>query len=253
MNLQLTRPIVFFDLETTGTSITLDRIVELSYLKVYPDGKEESQTYRVNPIIPIPKEASAVHGIYDEDVKDCPLFRELAPKIAEIFSGSDLGGFNSNRFDLPMLAEEMIRSGVEFDFSACRFVDVQVIYHKMEQRTLSAAYQFYCGKNLVDAHSALADTKATYEVLLAQLDRYGDLKNDIDFLSGYTTYTKNVDFAGRMVYNEKNEPVFNFGKYKGQRVEDVLRRDPGYYSWIMTSDFALHTKNMLRKIKEAMR
>ncbi len=252
MNLTLNRPIVFFDLETTGTDIVRDRVVELSYLKIFPDGTEQSHTYRINPLIPIPLEASQVHGIYDNDVKDCPCFRQIAPEIAGIFEGADVGGFNSNRFDLPLLAEEMIRSGLDFDPSAHRFVDVQVIYHKMEQRTLSAAYKFYCGKDLVDAHSALGDTRATYEVLQAQLDRYGELRNDVDFLSSYTSHSHIVDFAGRMVLDERGDVVFNFGKHKGKKVTDVLRAEPGYYSWMMNSDFALHTKSMLRKIKESM-
>ena len=250
MELKLKNPIIFFDLETTGTNINTDRIVEICYIKVYPNGNEESKTMRINPTIPIPAEASAVHGIYDKDVADCPTFKQVAQNIANDMEGCDLAGFNSNRFDIPVLAEEFLRAGVDIDLGRKKFVDVQVIYHKLEQRTLSAAYKFYCGKNLEDAHSALADTRATYDVLKAQLDRYSDvLKNDVQFLSDYSSFSRNVDFAGRMIYNEQGVEIFNFGKYKGQPVEDVLRRDPGYYGWIIVNDFTLHTKAMLTKIR----
>jgi len=230
MKLNLKNPIVFFDLETTGTNINSDRIVEICYLKVYPNGNEETKTMRINPEMHIPEEASAVHGIYDADVAECPTF-------------------NSNRFDIPVLAEEFLRADVDIDMSRRKFVDVQVIFHKMEQRTLSAAYKFYCGKNLEDAHTAEADTRATYEVLMSQLDRYPELQNDVAFLSDYSSFNKNVDFAGRMVYDDKGVEVFNFGKYKGMPVADVLKRDPGYYSWILNSDFTLNTKAMLTKIR----
>lgn len=249
MNLDLKNPIIFFDLETTGVDIATDRIVEISYLKISPNGKEESKTLRINPERPIPAQATAVHGITNDDVKSCPTFREVAKKIAADFSGSDLGGYNSNRFDIPLLAEEFLRANVDIDLMKHKFVDVQVIFHKMEQRTLSAAYQFYCDKNLEDAHSAMADTAAAYEVLKAQLDRYPKLENNVEFLSKFTAYGNNVDFAGRIVYNEKNEEVFNFGKYKGQKVEDVLKNDLGYYSWIMQGNFPLHTKKVLTNIK----
>lgn len=250
MELKLKNPIIFFDLETTGTNINTDRIVEICYIKVYPNGNEESKTMRINPTIPIPAEASAVHGIYDKDVADCPTFKQVAQNIANDMEGCDLAGFNSNRFDIPVLAEEFLRAGVDIDLGRKKFVDVQVIYHKLEQRTLSAAYKFYCGKNLEDAHSALADTRATYDVLKAQLDRYPDvLKNDVQFLSDYSSFSRNVDFAGRMIYNEQGVEIFNFGKYKGQPVEDVLRRDPGYYGWIVGNDFTLNTKAMLTKIR----
>jgi DNA polymerase-3 subunit epsilon len=249
MKLNLKNPIVFFDLETTGTNINSDRIVEICYLKVYPNGNEESKTMRINPGIHIPEESSAVHGIYDDDVKDCPTFKEVAKLVAADFEGCDIAGFNSNRFDVPVLAEEFLRAGVDIDMTKRKFVDVQVIFHKMEQRTLSAAYKFYCGKNLEDAHTAEADTRATYEVLKAQLDRYPDLQNDIAFLSDYSSFNKNVDFAGRMVYDEHGREIFNFGKYKGQPVADVLRRDTGYYGWIMGNDFTLNTKAMLTKIR----
>ena len=250
MELKLKNPIIFFDLETTGTNINTDRIVEICYIKVYPNGNEESKTMRINPTIPIPAEASAVHGIYDKDVADCPTFKQVAQNIANDMEGCDLAGFNSNRFDIPVLAEEFLRAGVDIDLGRKKFVDVQVIYHKLEQRTLSAAYKFYCGKNLEDAHSALADTRATYDVLKAQLDRYPDvLKNDVQFLSDYSSFSRNVDFAGRMIYNEQGVEIFNFGKYKGQPVEDVLRRDPGYYGWIIGNDFTLNTKAMRTKIR----
>ena len=249
MKLNLKNPLVFFDLETTGTNINTDRIVEICYLKIYPNGNEEAKTMRINPGMHIPEEASAVHGIYDEDVKDCPTFKEVARNIARDIEGCDLAGFNSNRFDIPVLAEEFLRAGVDVDLGRHKFIDVQVIFHKMEQRTLSAAYKFYCGKNLEDAHTAEADTRATYEVLMAQLDRYPDLKNDVAFLSEYSSFNRNVDFAGRMVYNDAGVEVFNFGKYKGTPVAEVLKKDPGYYSWILNSDFTLNTKAMLTKIR----
>ena len=254
MKLNLKNPIVFFDLETTGININNDRIVEICYLKVYPNGNEESKTLRINPEMHIPEQSSAVHGIYDEDVADCPTFKEVAKVIARDIEGCDLAGFNSNRFDVPLLAEEFLRAGVDIDMSRRKFIDVQVIYHKLEQRTLSAAYKFYCDKNLEDAHTAEADTRATYEVLKAQLDRYPEaLQNDMGFLSEYSSFTRNVDFAGRMVYNEQNIPTFNFGKYKGQPVEEVLRKDPGYYSWMLQGDFTLNTKQMLTRIKLGMK
>ncbi len=254
MNLNLKNPLVFFDLETTGVNINTDRIVEICYLKVYPNGNEESKTMRINPEMHIPEQSSAVHGIYDEDVADCPTFKEVAKVIARDIEGCDLAGFNSNRFDVPLLAEEFLRAGVDIDMSRRKFIDVQVIYHKLEQRTLSAAYKFYCDKNLEDAHTAEADTRATYEVLKAQLDRYPEaLQNDMGFLSEYSSFTRNVDFAGRMVYNEQNIPTFNFGKYKGQPVEEVLRKDPGYYSWMLQGDFTLNTKQMLTRIKLGMK
>lgn len=250
MKLNLKNPIVFFDLETTGTNINSDRIVEICYLKVYPNGNEESKTMRINPEMHIPEASTAVHGIHDEDVADCPRFKDVAASIARDIEGCDLGGFNSNRFDIPVLAEEFLRAGVDIDLNRRKFVDVQVIYHKLEQRTLSAAYKFYCHKNLEDAHTAEADTRATYEVLQAQLDRYPDvLKNDISFLADYSSFNRNVDFAGRMVYDDKGVEVFNFGKYKGVPVAEVLRKDPGYYSWILQGDFTLNTKQMLTKIR----
>ncbi|MCI1646824.1 MAG: 3'-5' exonuclease [Bacteroides sp.] len=249
MKLNLKNPIVFFDLETTGTNINVDRIVEMCYLKVFPNGNEEAKTMRINPEMHIPEEASAIHGIYDADIAECPTFKGVARSIANAIEGCDLAGFNSNRFDIPVLAEEFLRAGVDIDLSRRKFVDVQVIFHKMEQRTLSAAYKFYCGRNLEDAHTAEADTRATYEVLMAQLDRYADLKNDIAYLSDYSSFNKNVDFAGRMVYDNNGVEVFNFGKYRGMSVAEVLKKDPGYYSWILNSDFTLNTKAMLTKIR----
>lgn len=250
MKLNLKNPIVFFDLETTGTNINSDRIVEICYLKVYPNGNEESKTMRINPEMHIPEASTAVHGIHDEDVADCPTFKQVAKELARSFEGADIAGFNSNRFDVPVLVEEFLRAGIDIDLSRRKFIDVQVIYHKLEQRTLSAAYKFYCGKNLEDAHTAEADTRATYEVLKAQLDRYPDvLQNDIAFLSEYSTYSKNVDFAGRIVYDDNGVEVFNFGKYKGMPVAEVLKRDTGYFGWMMNGDFTLNTKNVLTKIK----
>ena len=249
MKLNLVKPIIFFDLETTGTDISKDRIVEICYIKVYPDGKEVEYTKRINPEMHIPEGASAVHGIYDADVKDCPTFKEVAREIANEFEGCDVAGFNSNRFDLPLLAEEFLRAQVDIDLSRLRAVDVQVLYHKREPRTLSAAYKFYCGENLEDAHSALADTRATYNVLKAQLEHYDDMPNDIEALSKESSFTNNVDFAGRFVYDENGREVFNFGKYKGMPVDAVLDRDPGYYGWMMNGDFSLNTKQVLTRIK----
>ncbi len=249
MKLNLKNPIVFFDLETTGTNIVTDRIVEIAYHKVSPNGRQETKSLRINPEMRIPESSSLIHGIYDKDVADCPTFKSVAKEIARDIEGCDLAGYNSNRFDIPLLAEELLRADVDIDFSKRKFVDVQVVFHKMEQRTLGAAYKFYCNKDLVGAHGAEADTMATYEILEAQLDRYPELINDIDFLSKFTTQNNNVDFAGRMIYNEKGEEIINFGKYKGQKVEEVLKTDMGYYGWMMNSDFPLHTKKVLTNIK----
>lgn len=249
MQLNLKNPLVFFDLETTGIDIVKDRIIEISLVKVYPNGKEESKTRRINPGMPIPPESTAIHGITDEDVKDCPTFKEIAKSLAALLEGCDLAGFNSNRFDIPLLAEEFLRAGVDVDLNKRKFIDVQTIFHKMEQRTLAAAYKFYCNKTLDNAHTAEADTMATYEVLKSQLDRYPELENDVNFLSKFSSFTNNVDFAGRMVYNEKGEEVINFGKYKGRLVTEVLQSDPGYYGWIMNGDFPLNTKRILTEIK----
>ncbi len=249
MKLKLDRPVMFFDLETTGTDALHDRIVEISMIKVMPDGTDIQRTVRVNPGMPIPAEATAVHHITDADVADKPLFSQLAEGLAQSFRGCDLAGFNSNRFDIPLLAEEFARAGIDFDFNECRFIDVQTIFHKKEQRTLSAAYKFYCGKNLDDAHSANADTRATYEVLMAQLDRYDDLPNDMEKLAEYSSQNKNVDLMGRLVYDDRHREVINFGKYKGQLAVDVLRRDPSYFSWIQQGDFASSTKRAFMAIK----
>lgn len=250
MNLNLKNPLVFFDLETTGINITHDRIVEISFLKVYPNGKEEIKSRRINPEIPIPAVATAIHGITDDDVKDCPTFSKIARSLAEQLEGCDLAGFNSSRFDVPMLAEEFLRAGVDFDMSKRKFVDVQIIFHKKEQRTLEAAYAFYCDKKLENAHSAEADTLATYEVLKSQLDRYPDLTNDIDVLSKeYSSFNNNVDFAGRIIFNDKGVEVFNFGKHRGKPVVEVLKKEPSYYAWMMDGDFPLNTKQVLTKIR----
>lgn len=253
MNLNIKNPIIFFDLETTGVNITHDKIVEISYIKIFPNGEEEEKTLRLNPGCHIPEEATAVHHITDEDVKDCPMFKDVAKNLSKVFEGCDIAGFNSNRFDIPLLAEEFLNAGVVIDFSKRKFVDVQTIFHKMEQRTLVAAYKFYCDKDLTEAHSASADTRATYEVLKAQLDRYADLKNDIDYLSNFSSQVKNVDLMGRIVYNEKQQEVFNFGKYKGIPVEEVFRKDIGYYAWMMQGDFAQDTKRVLTNIKLRMK
>ncbi len=249
MELHLTKPIIFFDLETTGVNFQEDRIVEISYIKVNPNGTEESRTIRVNPGRPIPAEATAIHHITDEDVANERPFKDIAKELARIFRGCDIGGFNSNKFDLPLLQEEFIRAGVDdFDPSRVRLIDVQTIFHKMEQRTLTAAYKFYCGKDLTEAHSANADTRATYEVLKAQLDRYPELKNDMDFLANFSTHKKGVDLAGRIVYDDNGREVFNFGKYKGKQVEEVFANDPNYCAWIQQSDFAADTKRVVMRL-----
>lgn len=249
MELKLSKPICFFDLETTGIDITKDRIVEISILKVYPNGNKESKTWLVNPTIPIPKAASDVHGITDERVAEEPTFKELAKQIHNMIKDSDLAGYNSDRFDIPLLAEEMLRAEVDFDLGNRVSVDVQTIFHKMEQRTLSAAYKFYCGKDLIDAHTASADTNATYEILKAQLDRYDSLENNIKKLSEFTYRKQIADFAGFIGYNDKGEEIFTFGKHKGKRVEDIFDEEPGYFGWLLGADFPLYTKKILTAIK----
>jgi len=249
MNLKLKRPFVVFDLETTGINISKDRIVELAFIKIFPDGSEVKKSMRFNPEIPIPLEVSLIHGIYDEDVVDKPIFASRAKEIAEEFSGCDFGGFNSNKFDFPMLVEEFLRAQVDFETENRKFVDAQRIFHMMEQRNLAAAYKFYCNKPLENAHSAEADTQATYEVLLAQIDRYENLQNDIEFLHTFSGQSNNVDLAGRMVYNDKKIAVFNFGKHKGKAVNDIFKTEPAYYQWIMDNDFPLETKRKLTKLK----
>ncbi|QXV64760.1 3'-5' exonuclease [Mucilaginibacter sp. 21P] len=261
MKLQLKRPLAFFDLETTGTNIGADRIVEISVIKLHPDGTDEACTWRVHPGIPIPLESSLVHGIYDEHIQSEKQFKELGKEIADFIQESDLAGYNSNKFDIPMLMEEFLRAGVDFDLDNRHFVDVQNIFHQMEQRTLKAAYQFYCQKEIINAHSAEADTRATMEVLLAQLEKYADVEwedkkgnrskpvvGDVEALHKFTNLSRPVDFAGRMVYNEDGEELINFGKHKGKRVEDVLNVEPSYYSWMMQGDFPLYTKRKLEEI-----
>jgi DNA polymerase-3 subunit epsilon len=249
MQLNLKRPIVFIDLETTGVNVGSDRIVEIALLKVNPNGSKETRRYLVNPTIPIPAEACRVHHISDDDVKNCPTFKDVAKEIHTFIGGCDFAGYNSNKFDIPLLIEEFTRAEVFFDLSIRRLIDVQNIFHKMEQRTLGAAYKFYCDKDLSNAHSAEADATATYEVLMAQLGKYGSLQNDVDFLSDFSSVQRNVDLAGRIVRNEKGEEVFNFGKHKGKRVGDVLKADPSYYDWMMKGDFATNTKNVLTQLR----
>ncbi len=249
MKLQLTRPLVFFDLETTGLNIGQDRIIELSWHKLYPNGASESKTYRINPEgVEINPSASAVHGIKNEDLIDCPTFKKIAPEFVKVITGCDIAGYNSNNFDVPMLAEELIRVGTDFDLRKCHMVDAFVIFQKNEPRTLSAAYKFYCNKTLENAHSADADTQATAEILLAQLERYPDLPTTVEELAAYTTHNKSVDFANRIVLNENGIPVFNFGKHKGKAVREVFRYEPSYYAWIMNGDFPEYTKRVITKI-----
>jgi len=250
MELKLEKPIIFFDLETTGINIAKDRIVEISILKILPNGNKESKTWLVNPEMEIPKESSDIHGITNERVVTEPTFSELALEVSKMIEGCDLAGFNSNRFDIPLLAEEMLRADVDFDMKGRVAVDVQVIFHKKEERTLSAGYKFYCGKSLENAHSAEADTLATYEILKAQLDKYDDVENDINFLSEYSTFKKRADFAGFIQFDEDENEIFTFGKYKGQKVAEILRKDKGYFSWIQNADFPLYTKKVLAEIRE---
>ena len=251
-NLNLERPLAFFDLETTGVNVATDRIVEISVLKVFPDQSKNTFTEKVNPGMPIPQQSTDVHGISDVDVADCPTFAELAPALAEFIADCDLAGFNSNRFDIPLLYEEFLRAGVDIDFKNRRFIDVQNIFHKMEQRTLKAAYKFYCEKDLENAHSAEADIKATYEVLIAQIGRYPDLQNDIKYLSEFSTQRQFADLMGRIGYNDKGEEVFTFGKHANKSVEQVFETEASYYDWMMKGDFPLSTKKLITEIKERM-
>ena len=253
MNLQLKRPIIFFDLETTGVDTSNDRIVEISMIKVGVDGSKQITTRRINPEMPIPAEATAVHGITDEDVKDEPTFKQIAKSLATFIEGCDFGGFNSNRFDLPMLVEEFLRAEVDVNFDNRKFVDVQTIFHRKEQRTLVAAYKFYCDKDLENAHSAEADTMATYEVLESQIERYGDIGSTVEELAEFSSNGPIVDFAGRLSLNDKGEEIFTFGKYKGRTVVEVFTKDPSYYSWIMQGDFPLYTKKKITEIRLRMK
>jgi DNA polymerase III subunit epsilon len=263
MTLNLKRPLAFFDIEATGTNIGTDRIIEIAIIKMMPDGTEESKTWVVNPQMPIPLETSLIHGFYDEHVKDAPAFDTAGAEIAEFIGDADLAGYNSNKFDIPMLMEEFLRAKVPFDLSARHFVDVQNIFHQMEQRTLKAAYQFYCKKDIVNAHSAEADARATMEVLIAQVERYKDaefidkkgnttipVQNEISALHEFTNMQRAVDFVGRMVYNEAGEETFNFGKHKGKLVTDVFDVEPSYYAWMMQGDFPLYTKQKLKEVYE---
>jgi DNA polymerase-3 subunit epsilon len=249
MQLNLNRPICFFDLETTGINITFDKIVEISILKVFPNGNDKKKTWLVNPEIPISPQATAIHGITNEKVSDKPIFKSIAKDVYSWIKDSDLGGFNSNRFDIPILAEELLRSGIDFDMKNRQSVDVQTIFHKMEQRTLTAAYKFYCNKDLKNAHSAEADTLATYEVLKSQLDKYSSLENDTKFLAEFSTRQKFADFAGFIRYDSVGDECFSFGKHKGKKVRNVLVDEPGYYGWLLDADFPLYTKKVLTSIK----
>lgn len=250
MKLNLKNPLLFFDIESTGLNVATDRIVEISALKVMPNGDQEIKTRRLNPTIPISPEAQSIHGISNEEVAQCPTFKEIAKSLAQWMSGCDFSGYNAIKFDIPLLAEEFLRAGVQFDFRKRKIVDVQNIFHKMEQRTLSAAYKFYCDKTLENAHSAEADTVATFEILEAQLDRYSDtLQNDVQFLSDFATRFKIVDYAGRISLDSNDNPIINFGKHKGKKVEEVFRNDPGYYSWMMNGNFTLDTKQVLTDLK----
>lgn len=249
MELNLKKPICFFDLETTGVNISKDRIVEISILKIFPNGTQESKTWLVNPEMPIPAETTAVHGIDDAKVANEPTFKQLANKVSDMIKGCDLGGFNSNRFDIPLLAEELLRVGLDFDMRNTVAIDVQTIYHKMEKRTLSAAYKFYCDKDLDNAHSAEADTMATYEVLKAQLDKYPELENDPKFLAEFSSRKQFADFAGFIAYDDEGREVFSFGKHKGKLVETVMEEEPGYFGWIQNAEFPLYTKKVLTAVR----
>ncbi len=261
MKLNLKKPLVFFDLETTGINIVTDRIIEIALLKIHPDGREEEKLQRINPGMPIPPEASIIHGIYDEDVKDAPAFKDVAKTFAKFIEGCDIAGFNSIKFDIPLLTEEFLRADIDIDLKKHKFIDVQVIFHRMEKRTLAAAYKFYLLKDLENAHSAMADTKATYEVLKAQIARYEGvmfddcgkkttpITNNVDSLASFSSFDKNADFAGRIVYDDSGTEIFNFGKYKGKAVEKVLKEDPGYFGWMLQGEFPLYTKKVLTAIK----
>ncbi len=254
MNLKLKKPIVFFDLETTGVQVAKDRIVEIAILKVFPNGNKESRTWLVNPTIPIPNEITAIHGISDKQVENEPPFKELAAEILGLIHNCDLAGYNSNKFDIPLLAEEFLRAGIDFDIKNRRAIDVQNIFHRLEQRTLVAAYRFYCNKDLKDAHSAEADTLATYEVLLAQLDKYKELENNVDFLAEFSERGgKFADMAGFIRFNAKGEEVLSFGKYRDVTLAQIWKDNPGYFSWINQADFPLYTKNIMSDFATKMK
>jgi DNA polymerase-3 subunit epsilon len=249
LKLNLLRPIAFIDLETTGINVSSDRIVEISVLKISPNGKEEWMSSRINPEMPIPEKSTAIHGITDGDVADAPTFREIAKNLASFLEGTDLAGFNSIKFDIPVLAEEFLRVNIDFNFRKHKYVDVQVIFHKKEQRTLAAAYQFYCKRELENAHSSKADTQATFDILKAQLDRYNDLENDVEKLADYSSFNNIADLAGRIIFDENRNEIFNFGKHKGKPVETIFRDEPSYYAWMMNGDFPLYTKKIITEIK----
>ena len=254
MILQLKKPIVFFDLETTGVKVAVDRIVEISILKIFPNGNKESKTWLVNPTVPIPEETTLIHGITNEKVVNEPTFSELSDDIYRLIENCDLAGFNSNKFDIPLLAEEFLRAGIEFNMKNRKAVDIQNIFHKLEQRTLIAAYKFYCDKDLTNAHSAKADTNATYEILLAQLDKYAELENNIDFLSEFSERGgKFADLAGFIRYNQKGEEVLSFGKYRDITLKQIWNNNPGYFSWIKQADFPLYTKNIMNNFATKMK
>ena len=249
MKINLVRPICFFDLETTGINISKDRIVEISVLKIFPNGNKESKTWLVNPKIPIPTEVSNIHGITDDMVVNEPSFDSIGVHVKDMIDKCDLGGFNSNKFDIPLLAEEFLRNEIDFNLENVKCIDVQNIFHKMEKRTLGAAYKFYCQKDLIDAHSSKADTLATFEVLEAQIEKYSELENNVDFLSDFSSRNKSVDLAGFIIYNKDNIPCFSFGKHKGKTVDFIIENEPGYLGWILNSDFPMHTKKILTKLR----
>jgi DNA polymerase-3 subunit epsilon len=248
MKLKLTKPLVFFDIEATGLNLTSDRIVEMSMLKLMPDETTITKNFRVNPQVPISREAARIHGISDEDVKDLPPFASVAQEVVDFLKGCDLAGYNLTKFDIPMLLEEILRVNIDFDFRKSKTIDVQVIFFKKEPRNLSAAYKFYCKKDLENAHAAEADTIATFEVLMSQLDTYEDLGDNVDSLSKFTSQTNFADFAGRLIYDSKNNIVINFGKHKGQQLTAILAKEPGYYRWIMDGDFPLYTKRLITQV-----